>query len=71
MRRREFIAGLSSAAAVPMLQPFAARAQQAIPVIGYFNSGIPAHQTDNLAAFRKGLKEAGFTEGKNVAIEFH
>ena len=37
MRRREFIAGLSSAA-VPVLQPFAARAQQAIPVIGFLNS---------------------------------
>ena len=54
-----------------MLLPFAARAQQAIPVIGYFNSGILDTQADNLAAFRKGLNDTGFSEGKNVAIEFH
>ena len=72
MRRRKFIAGLANVAAVPMLLPFAARAQQpAMPVIGYFNSGIFDTQTNNLAAFRKGLNDAGFSEGKNVAIEFH
>ena len=42
-----------------------------MPVIGFFNSGIPATQTNNLVEFRKGLKDAGFTEGENVAIEFH
>jgi putative ABC transport system substrate-binding protein len=69
MRRREFVALLSGAAAA---LPLATRAQQpAMPVIGYFNSGILDTQADNLAAFRKGLNDAGFSESKNVAIEFH
>ena len=46
-------------------------AAPAMPVIGYFNSGIFDTQANNLAAFRKGLNDAGFSEGKNVAIEFH
>jgi putative ABC transport system substrate-binding protein len=41
-----------------------------MPVIGYFNSGISSAQTNNVAAFRRGLREAGFEEGRNVAIEF-
>jgi putative ABC transport system substrate-binding protein len=72
MNRREVITLLGGAAAAPsLLWPRAARSQQAIPVIGYFNSGILDTQADNLAAFRKGLNDAGFSEGKNVAIEFH
>ena len=65
MRRREFIALVGVAAAMPLT----AAAQQR-PVIGYFNSGTPSTQVKNLAAFHKGLKEAGFVEGQNVAIEF-
>jgi len=65
MRRREFIAGLGSAAASPL----AARAQQpALPVIGYLGVG-PV--TSNLAGLRKGLSEMGYAEGRNLAIEFH
>jgi putative ABC transport system substrate-binding protein len=63
MRRREFIAGLGAAAL-----PFSARAQQ-MPVIAVFNSGRAATQTKNLAALRDGLKEVGFVEGRNVALE--
>lgn len=64
MRRREFLVALGAAA-----MPLAGYAQQR-PVIGYFNSGTPSTQVKNLAAFHKGLKEAGFVEGQNVAIDF-
>ena len=67
MRRREFIAGLGSAAAWPVM----ARAQQpALPVIGFLHSGMETAQGNTVEAFRQGLAEAGFVEGRNVAIEF-
>jgi putative tryptophan/tyrosine transport system substrate-binding protein len=70
MRRRDFIT-LLSGAAIPALWPLTARAQQpSIPVIGYVNSGTSAANTNNVPAFRLGLKEAGFVEGQNVAIDF-
>src|SRR5260370_1052845 len=67
MRRREFIAGLGVAAAWPI----AARAQQRkMPVIGFLHSGSPGVLRGAVAEFREGLKEAGYVEGQNVAIEF-
>jgi putative ABC transport system substrate-binding protein len=51
--------------------PFAARAQQVMPVVGYVRSTAAAGFANLEAALRRGLKEAGFVEGRNVAIEFH
>jgi putative ABC transport system substrate-binding protein len=66
MGRREFIAGLGSAVALPL----EARAQQrAVPVIGYLLGGRPGLSDDNVAAFRAGLAGTGYVEGRNVALE--
>jgi putative ABC transport system substrate-binding protein len=68
MRRREFIAGLGSAAAWSV----AARAQQpALPEIGFLNPGSPDTNTDdNLRTFRQSLKDTGYVEGENVSIVY-
>lgn len=68
VHRREFIALMSSAVA---WLPAAARAQQgAVPVIGFLGSETAASWEGRLTAFRQGLQEAGFVEGRNVTIEY-
>jgi ABC-type uncharacterized transport system substrate-binding protein len=68
MKRREFIALVGSVATA---WPFAARAQQtAMPVIGVLHGVSAAQWTDRMAGFHRGLAEADFEEGRNVAIEY-
>jgi putative ABC transport system substrate-binding protein len=67
VRRREFIAGLVSAAASPVV----ARAQQPMPVIGFLDAGLGNNNNNvTLASFLQGLREIGFIEGQNVNIEY-
>jgi putative tryptophan/tyrosine transport system substrate-binding protein len=70
MRRREFVALLGSAAAFSIVRPLAARAQPQMPVVGYLGAESPDRFASRLRAFRDGLATAGFTEGRNVAIEY-
>jgi putative tryptophan/tyrosine transport system substrate-binding protein len=68
MKRRAFIAGLASAAAWPVV---ARGQQQPVPVIGHISDGIQESNSTAMEAFGDGLKETGFVEGYNIAIERH
>ena len=68
MKRRNFLAGLVG---TTVAWPLTALAQQpAMPVIGFINSASPQPFENYVAGFRAGLKETGYVDGKNVAIEF-
>ena len=67
MKRRDFMAALGGAA----LLPLAAQAQQsALPVVGFLHAGSPEENAKRLAAFRKGLADGGFVEGRDIAIDY-
>jgi putative ABC transport system substrate-binding protein len=74
MKRRKFIALLGSAAAqpllLPLLLPVVARAEPAMPVIGFLHSASLEPNAKRLAGFHRGLQSAGFTPGQNVAVEY-
>jgi putative ABC transport system substrate-binding protein len=68
MRRREFLAVFGGSVTA---WPLVARAQQAaMPVVGFLGSDSPELYADRLRAFRRGLKDAGYIEAENVAIEY-
>ena len=67
MRRRDFI---GATAAATTAWPLAAHAQPAMPVIGFLHPALPETNADRVRALRQGLSEAGYVEGRNVAIEY-
>jgi putative ABC transport system substrate-binding protein len=71
MKRREFLLGLGGAAASSVSWPRVAAAQQpAMPLIGFLGGGSSAESTKPVSSFLQGLGEAGFVQGRNVAIEY-
>src|ERR1700731_238996 len=72
MRRRDFIPLIGSAAAAPaLLKPFAAWAQRTgMPVVGFLGTRASGDDPQLLTAFHRGLKEAGYVDGQNMAMEY-
>jgi putative ABC transport system substrate-binding protein len=71
MRRRQFLTLVGGAAAISVARPSLAVAQPAaLPVIGFLHSGSPEASIRRTDAYLKGLRDAGFVDGKNVAIEY-
>src|SRR5215472_14676386 len=66
MKRRKFIALVGASTAWPL----SVGAQQPMPVVGFLNAASPGPLRQQVAAFLGGLKEAGYVEGQNVAIEY-
>ncbi len=66
MKRREFISLIGGAAVLPL----SARAQQQIPVVGYLSPGSPESDVHRVTGLKAGLNEAGYAEGRNVAIQY-
>ena len=67
MRRRNLLVTLGS---VAILRPLSGWAQAGLPVVGYINAASPEDAADLASAFRQGLSEAGYVEGRNVAIDY-
>src|SRR4029434_5602025 len=65
--RRKFLATLGGAA---VAWPLAARAQQAMPVVGYLNNASPEADASRLTGLRRGLNQSGYVEGRNLVIEY-
>jgi putative ABC transport system substrate-binding protein len=66
MKRRDFVTGLGIAAALPAI----ARAQQTVPVIGFLSTRSPDEAVAHTNAFRSGLEETGYVEGRSISIEY-
>src|SRR3954453_7518708 len=72
LKRRDFITLVGGAAAVPLIRPLTARAQQRgkLPTIGFLGGNTPSTQSQWTGAFTQRLRELGWIEGRNLAIEY-